>query len=108
VGKYKVGDELIIVNDPSKDNEKLKELTKLTVDGDFAQISWGIKILEVEYDKPYVTLTYKNVKGEKNKVFSECRDIENFDKEKVLEKALLRAFQNELINISVVKNICQI
>jgi hypothetical protein len=108
VGKYKVGDELIIVNDPSKDNAKLKELTKLTLDGDFAQISWGIKILEVEYDKPNVTVTYKNVKGEKNKVFSECKDIENFDKEKVLEKALLRAFQNELINISVVKNIGQI
>lgn len=108
MGKYKVGDELIVVNDPSKDNEKLKELTRLTVDGDFANISWGIKILEVEYDKPNVTLTYKNVKGEKNKVFSECKDIANFDKEKVLEKALLRAFQNELINISVVKNTCEI
>jgi hypothetical protein len=107
VGKYKVGDELILVNDPSKDNAKLKELTQLTVEGDFAQISWGIKILEVEYDKPNVTLTYKNANGQKNKVFSECKDIENFDKEKVLEKALLRAFQNELINISVFKNNCQ-
>lgn len=48
------------------------------------------------------------LKARKIKFFSECRDIENFDKEKVLEKALLRAFQNELINISVVKNICQI
>ena len=44
MAKYKVGDELIIVNDPTKDNEKLKNLTKLTVDDDFAQISWGIKI----------------------------------------------------------------
>lgn len=104
MGKYKVGEELIIVNDPSKDNAKLKELTTLTVDGDFAQISWGIKILEVEYDKPNVTLTYKNVNGEKNKVFAICKDIENFDKEKVLEKALLRAFQNEVIDISVNKN----
>ena len=104
MGKYKVGEELILVNDPSKDNDKLKELTKLTVEGDFAQISWGIKILSVEYDKPNVTLTYKNANGEKNKVFSECKDIENFDNEKVLEKALLRAFQNELINISVFKN----
>lgn len=104
MGKYKVGDELIIVNDPNKDNAKLKELTTLTVDGDFAQISWGIKILEVEYDKPNVTLTYKNVNGEKNKVFAVCKDIENFDKEKVLEKALLRAFQNEVIDISVNKN----
>ncbi len=103
MAKYKVGDELIIVNDPSKDNEKLKELTKLTVDGDFAQISWGIKILEVEYDKPNVTLTYKNCKGQKNKVFAICNDIQNFDKEKVLEKALLKAFQNEIINISAVK-----
>lgn len=104
MGKYKVGDELILVNDPSKDNAKLKELTQLTIEGDFAQISWGIKILEVEYNKPDVTLTYRNANGEKNKVFSECKDIENFDKEKVLEKALLRAFQNELINISVFKN----
>lgn len=104
MAKYKVGDELIIVNDPTKDNEKLKELTKLTVDGDFAQISWGIKILEVEYDKPNVTLTYKNCKGQKNKVFAVCKDIDNFDKEKVLEKALLKAFQNEIINISAVKN----
>ncbi|MFW2488167.1 hypothetical protein [Clostridium chromiireducens] len=104
MGKYKVGEELIIVNDPNKDNAKLKELTNLIVDGDFAQISWGIKILEVEYDKPNVTLTYKNVNGEKNKVFAVCKDIENFDKEKVLEKALLRAFQNEVIDISVNKN----
>jgi len=104
VGKYKVGDELIIVDDPNEDITKLKELTKLKVEGDFAQISWAIKILEVEYNKPNITLTNKNVKGEKSKVFSECKDIENFDKEKVLEKALLRAFQNELINISVFKN----
>ena len=104
MAKYKVGDELIIVNDPSKDNEKLKGLTKLTVDGDFAQISWGVKILEVEYDKPNVTLTYKNCNGQKNKVFAVCSDIDNFDKEKVLEKALLKAFQNEILNISSVKN----
>ena len=104
MGKYKVGDELIVVNDPNQDHAKLQEFTKLKVDGDFAKISWGIKIVEVEYDKPNVTLTYENVNGERNKVFSECKDIANFDKEKVLEKALLRAFQNELINISVFKN----
>ena len=104
MGKYKVGDELIIVNDPNEDIAKLKELTKLSVEDDFAQISLGIKILDVEYNKPNITLTNKNIKGEKNKVFSECKDIENFDKEKVLEKALLRAFQNELINLSVFKN----
>ena len=104
MGKYKVGDELIIVNDPNEDITKLKELTKLSVEDDFAQISLGIKILDVEYNKPNITFTNKNIKGEKNKVFSECKDIENFDKEKVLEKALLRAFQNELINLSVFKN----
>ena len=66
MAKYKVGDELIVVNDPNEDNAKLKELTTLNVDGDFAQISWGIKILEVEYDMPNVTLTYKNVNGKKS------------------------------------------
>lgn len=104
MGKYKVGDQLIIINDPNEDNAKLKELTNLSLDGDFAQISWGIKILDVEYDKPNVTLTYKNASGEKNKVFAVCKDIENFDNEKVLEKALLKAFQNEVIDISVNKN----
>ncbi|VYU26355.1 hypothetical protein [Clostridium tertium] len=104
MAKYKVGDELIVINDPSEEKEKLRELTKLTKEDDYAQISWGLKILNVEYDKPYVTLTYRNVDGELNKVFAECRDIENFDHEKVLEKALLKAFTNEIINISVVKN----
>ncbi|MBS4804326.1 MAG: hypothetical protein KIC47_02165 [Clostridium sp.] len=104
MAKYKVGDELIVINDPSEEKERIRELTKLTKEDDYAQISWGIKILDVEYDKPYVTLTYRNVDGELNKVFAECRDIENFDHEKVLEKALLKAFTNEIINISVVKN----
>lgn len=104
MSKYKVGDELIIVSDPNKEAEKLKELTNLSVDGDYAQISWGLKILEVEYDKPYVTLTYRNAQGVKNKVFAECKNVENFDKELVLEKALLKAFQNEIIDISVFKN----
>ncbi|WP_066895365.1 hypothetical protein [Clostridium nigeriense] len=104
MGKYKVGDELIVISDPSEEKVKLRELTKLTTDGEYAQISWGLKIVNVEYDKPYVTLTYRNVDGELNKVFAECRDIKNFDHEKVLEKALLKAFTNEIINISVVKN----
>lgn len=104
MSKYKVGDELIIVKNPKEENRRLKDLTALSVDGDYAKISWGLKIIKVEYEKPYVTLTYKNVDGELNKVFAECRDIENFDTEKVLEKALLKAFQNEIINISVVKN----
>lgn len=104
MSKYKVGDELIIVKNPKEETKRLKDLTALSVDGDYAQISWGLKIVKVEYEKPYVTLTYKNVDGELNKVFAECRDIENFDTEMVLEKALLKAFQNEIINISVVKN----
>lgn len=104
MAKYKVGDELIIVEDPTEEEKKLKELTCLSIDNDYAQISWGIKIVEVEYSKPNVTLTYRNVKGELNKVFAICSDIENFDQQKVLEKALLKAFQNEIINISVVKN----
>ena len=102
--KYKVGDELIIVNDPTEEARKLKEMTRLESDGDYAKISWGIKILDVEYDKPNVTLSYKGVGGDVQKVFAVCRDIENFDREKVLEKALLKAFQNEIINISVGKN----
>ena len=91
MSKYKVGDELIIVTDPNEETAKLKELTRL-------------KIVDVTFDKPYVTLTYRNANGDLNKVFAECRDIENFDKEKVLEKALLKAFQNEIINITVIKN----
>ena len=79
-------------------------MTKLVVDGDYAQISWGLKIINVDYDKPYITLTYRNVDGELNKVFAECLDVDNFDHEMVLEKALLKAFQNEIINISVSKN----
>ncbi|MGG7076766.1 hypothetical protein [Clostridium sardiniense] len=104
MAKYKVGDELLIVNDPTEEKEKLKELTKLNIDNDFAQISWGIKILNVEYDKPNVTLTYRNINGETNKVFAICKNIANFDQQKVLEKALLKAFQNEIIDISVGKN----
>ena len=32
MSKYKVGDELIIVSDPNKEADKLKELTTLSVD----------------------------------------------------------------------------
>lgn len=61
MAKYKVGDELIEITDPSEEKVKLRELTQLTTDGDYAQISWGLKIIKVEYEKPYVTLTYRNV-----------------------------------------------
>ena len=104
MSKYKVGDELIIVNDPNEEREKLKNMTKLVVDGEYAEISWGLRIVSVDYDKPYVTLTYRNIDGKLNKVFAECLDADNFDAEMVLEKALLKAFQNEIINISVTKN----
>ena len=104
MSKYKVGDELIIVADPNEETDKLKELTRLNIDGDFAQISWGVKIVDITFDKPYVTLTYRNIDGKLNKVFAECLDADNFDAEMVLEKALLKAFQNEIINITVIKN----
>lgn len=104
MSKYKVGEELLIIKDPNQEKQKLKELSGLTIDGDYATLSWGIKVMNVEYDKPNVTLTYRNVNGEVLKVFAICNDIENFDQEKVLEKALLKAFQNEIINISVMRN----
>lgn len=104
MSKYKVGDELIIVNDPNEERQRLKNMTKLVVDDDYAEISWGIRIVSVNYNKPYITLTYRNIEGKLNKVFAECLDIDNFDTEMVLEKALLKAFQNEIINITVLKN----
>lgn len=104
MGKYKVGDELIIVSDPNKEAKKLKDATFLKKDDDYAILSWGIKIINVEYDKPNVTLTYANAFGEVNKVFAVCNDVANFDQELVLEKALLKAFQNEIINITVLRN----
>lgn len=105
MSKYKVGDELIIVRDAAEDTKKLNEMTKLEMKGDFAQITWGIKVEKVEYDKPHVVLTYKNAFGETNKVFAECLDVANFDTEKVLEKALLKAFQNEIIEITCRKTL---
>ena len=104
MSKYKVGEELIVVTDPNKETEKFKKLTHLTVDGDYAQIAWGLKIVDVKFEKPYVTLTYTNANGALNKVLAECKDVANFDTEKVLEKALLKAFQNEIINITTFKN----
>lgn len=104
MSKYKVGDQLLIVKDPNKETQKLKDQTFLKVDNEYSTLSWGIKILEVEYDNPNVTLTYTNALGEINKVFACCKDIQNFDKELVLEKALLKAFQNEIMNITVIRN----
>ena len=39
MSKYKVGDELIIVNDPNEEKQRLKDMTKLVLDGDYAEIS---------------------------------------------------------------------
>lgn len=104
MSKYKVGEDLIIVENKDEDIKKLLEITKLDLVGDYAKLSWGLKILDVEYDKPNVTLTYRNQYGETNKVFAVCSDIVNFDQEKVLEKALLKAFQIEIMNLAVTKN----
>ncbi|AYD41209.1 hypothetical protein D4Z93_12075 [Clostridium fermenticellae] len=104
MSKYKVGDELLIIQNPSEDAKKLEKLTKLEVKEDFAQISWGLKIVDIEYDKPNVTLTYQNLMGDINKVFAVCTDVANFNHQKVLEKALLKAFQAEIIDITTIKN----
>ncbi|MFD3156281.1 hypothetical protein ACFIJ5_05395 [Haloimpatiens sp. FM7330] len=101
--KYKVGDELMVIENVSDDVKKLKEMTKLEIKGDFAEISWGLKIIDVKYDRPYVIVTYRNVYGEENKVMAKCISEENFDEQRVLEKALLKAFQSEIINITVTK-----
>lgn len=104
MSKYKVGDELIIVENQDEEKKKLKDMTQLNIEDDYAMISWGLKVVKVEYEKPNVTLTYRNLYGEENKVFAVCKDIANFDQQKVLEKALLKAFQNEIMDISVSKN----
>lgn len=102
--RYKVGEELIIIDTVDEDVKAINDMSKLEVNGSFAKISWGLRILDVKYEKPYVTLTYRNVYGKKNRVFAECLDVDKFDKEKLLEKALLRAFQMEIMDITVTKN----
>ncbi|EDS77983.1 hypothetical protein [Clostridium massiliodielmoense] len=105
MSKYKVGEELIIIENQHEDVKKLDEIIELKVNKEnYSKLTLGIKILEVKYDKPNVTLTYRNVTGDTKKVFAICRDIPNFDEEKVLEKALLKAFQEEIINLNVTKN----
>ncbi|AYF54852.1 hypothetical protein G8S49_01945 [Clostridium botulinum C] len=105
MSKYKVGDQLIIIENQHEDVKKISQMIELKVNKDnYSKLTLGIKILNVEYDKPNVTLTYRNVTGETKKVFAICRDIPNFDEQMVLEKALLKAFQEEIININVTKN----
>src|SRR3712207_7781021 len=99
MSKYKVGDQLIIIENQHEDVKKISQMIELKVNKDnYSKLTLGIKILNVEYDKPNVTLTYRNVTGETKKVFAICRDIPNFDEQMVLEKALLKAFQEEIIN----------
>jgi len=76
-------------------------------ENNYASLALGIRIVKVEYDKPSVTLTYRNHEGLENKVFATCLDPENFDENRALEKALLQAFQKEIIQLTVVKN-CKI
>ncbi len=105
MSKYKVGEQLIIIENQHEDVKKLDDMIELKVNKEnYSKLTLGIKILEVKFEKPNVTLTYRNVTGDIKKVFAICRDIPNFDEEKVLEKALLKAFQEEIININVTKN----
>lgn len=104
MSKYKVGDELIVIE--SKDDEKrnLKEQCHLNLKDDYATLCWGIKVVKVEYEMPNVTLTYRNAKGEENKVFARCKDTQNFEEERVLEKALLKAFLNEMVALETFRD----
>lgn len=104
MSKYKVGDQLIIIESTDDEKRHLKEHCHLNVREDYATLSWGIKIVSVEYSMPDVTLTYRNAKGEENKVFAKCKDLMNFEEERVLEKALLKAFLNEMVTLEAFKD----
>lgn len=108
MAKYRVGDELLIIESINEEMEKLVKSTELKVDEDnYANLSLGIRIVKVEYTNPSVTLTYRNHEGKENKVFATCVDPDNFDENRALEKALLEAFEHEIIHLTVVKN-CKI
>ena len=56
MSKYKVGEELIIIENQHEDVKKLSELIELKVNKEnYSKLTLGIKILEVNYDKPNVT-----------------------------------------------------
>lgn len=108
MAKYQVGEELIVIESINEEMEKLVKSTELKVtDNNYASLSLGIRIVKVEYDSPNVTLTYRNHEGKESKVFATCLDPNNFDENRALEKALLQAFQNEIIHLTVIKN-CKI
>ena len=108
MAKYQVGEELIVIESINEEMKKLVKSTVLKVDDDnYANLSLGIRIIKVEYDNPSVTLTYRNHEGIENKVFAKCVDPNNFDENRALEKALLEAFEHEIIHLTAVKN-CKI
>lgn len=105
MGKYKVGEELIVVNSELEDNKKLKKKCFLNMKDNFSTFSWSIKIVDVQYTAPEVVVSYKSVLNDEiHKVYSTCKDAENFDTEKVLEKALLKAHLQELVAVSTMRN----
>lgn len=105
MSKYRVGDELLVVHNPNEDAEKLKKNSFLTVKDNFSTFSWCLKILNIEYNAPGVTVTYQNPRGEIGKVYASCKkDLNEFDKQMVLEKALLKAYLNEISELSTLRD----
>lgn len=108
MSKYQVGEELIVIDSLHENKKKIAKNMELKVSEDnYSNLTLSIKIVKVEYDNPNVTLTYTNYEGKENKIFATCLDPSNFDENRALEKALLKAFQNEVIELSVMKN-CKI
>ena len=105
MSKYQVGEELIVIESINEEIEKLSKSIELKVnENNYASLVLGVRIVNVEYDMPNVVLTYRNYEGKENKVFATCVDPDNFDENRALEKALLQAFQNETIRLTVIKN----
>ena len=105
MAKYKVGDELLIINSEKEESEKLKKNCFLDFKDDISTFSWAIKVVDIEYNEPEVVLSYKTTLCEEvHKVFAICKDVENFDTQKVLEKALLQAHLKELIKLSTLRD----
>ena len=105
MGKYKVGDELIIINSEMEDSEKMMAKCFLDVNENISTLSMAIKIVDVKYDKPEVMLSYRTpLSNTVHKVVAVCKDVEDFDTEKVLEKALLKAHLQEVMKLSTLRN----
>ena len=105
MSKYQVGEELIVIESINEEIEKLSKSIELKVnENNYARLALEVRIVNIEYDNPNVVLTYRNHEGKENKVFATCVDPDNFDENRALEKALLQAFQNETIHLTVIKN----